>query len=76
MLEYEKPANQSEENIAKRCEIARGLYMDYLQTKYAEEEKEDSEAATPLEKIADTLDKINWNLATLTETLMEIKKKL
>ena len=26
MLEYEKPANQSEENIAKRCDIALDIY--------------------------------------------------
>lgn len=87
MLEYEKPANQSEENIARRCEIARDLYMDYLQTKYKEEEKDDfimpvvpvnsfSDYSISLDRIANTLDKINWNLATLTETIMEIKKKL
>lgn len=85
MLEYEKPANQSEENIAKRCEIARNLYMEYLQMKYGKEEEEDIMPVVPvnsygdsisLERIANSLDKINWNLATLTEVIMEIKKKL
>ena len=85
MLEYEKPANTSKENIEKRCEIARDLYMDYLALKYKEDEEEDmpvvpvnsyGDYSISLERIANSLDKINWNLATLTETLMEIKKKL
>ena len=88
MLEYEKPANQTEENITKRCEIARDLYTDYLQTKDEEEEENENDImpvvpvhsygdySVSLERIANSLDKINWNLATLTETIMEIKKKL
>ena len=37
MLDFEKPANQSEENIQRRCQIARDLYMDYLSQKYNDE---------------------------------------
>lgn len=37
MLDFEKPANQSEENIQRRCQMARDLYMDYLSMKYQED---------------------------------------
>lgn len=32
MLEYEKPADQSEENIKRRCEISKQLYLDYMKS--------------------------------------------
>ena len=33
MLDFEKPANQSEENIQRRCNIAKELYIDWLSTR-------------------------------------------
>ena len=74
MLDFEKPANQSEENIQRRCQIARDLYMDYLSNKYQEDltvsvpEKED-----PMDKILTALKGIQSELARLTEAITEMK---
>ena len=74
MLDFEKPANQSEENIQRRCQIARDLYMDYLSAKYQEDltvsvpEKED-----PMDKILNALKGIQSELARLTEAITEMK---
>ena len=74
MLDFEKPANQSEENIQRRCNIAKELYMDWLSTRMQNEltvsvpEKEDH-----MIEILTALKGIQNELARLTEAITEMK---
>ena len=63
MLEYEKPANQSEENIQKRISIAQDLYLDFMKTSL----DSNSLANNPTIKSA---------LTDISETLERLKKDI
>lgn len=63
MLEYEKPANQSEENIQKRINIAQDLYLDFMKTSL----DSNSLANNPTIKSA---------LTDISETLERLKKDI
>ena len=61
MLEYEKPANQSEENIARRAKLAQDIYNEITGTET---------------KINDIRNKVNSAVAVIEMKLDEIKEAL
>lgn len=66
MLEYEKPANQSEENIQKRISIAQDLYLDFMKTSLDNQSlSNNANVKAALTDISETLERLKKDIDIL-----------